>query len=158
EKFSGRVVHVADGDTIAVLVGREPVKVRLAEIDAPERGQPWSRRARQALVEKVAHHTVEVSWRFTDPYGRPVGPVRGAGPAVSRGLVRGGPAWVSRRWLRDGPLLDDESPARSVRAGLWSLPGADRVPPWEWRDRARARSARLLSASDRASGGPRART
>ena len=35
--FSGRVVSVADGDTITVLVDREQVKVRLIEIDAPEK-------------------------------------------------------------------------------------------------------------------------
>lgn len=40
--FSGKVVGVADGDTITVLVdGNREAKIRFAEIDAPEKGQPW---------------------------------------------------------------------------------------------------------------------
>ena len=58
ETLSGKVVSIADGDSFTVLVERERVKVRLAEIDAPERGQPWSRRAKQALARKLAGCTV----------------------------------------------------------------------------------------------------
>ena len=43
ETFTGKVVGIADGDTITVLVAERTVKVRLAEIDTPERGQPWPR-------------------------------------------------------------------------------------------------------------------
>ncbi len=51
--LTGRVVGVTDGDTITVLVAERPIKVRLAEIDTPERGQPWATRAKQALSDKV---------------------------------------------------------------------------------------------------------
>lgn len=37
--FAGSVVGVIDGDTIDVLVENRPVRVRLAQIDAPERKQ-----------------------------------------------------------------------------------------------------------------------
>jgi micrococcal nuclease len=47
--LTGKVVGVTDGDTITVLVDRHPIKVRLAEIDTPEKGQPWANRAKQAL-------------------------------------------------------------------------------------------------------------
>ncbi len=33
--FSGKVVRVLDGDTIEVLVDKEPIRVRLADIDCP---------------------------------------------------------------------------------------------------------------------------
>ncbi len=47
--FEGRVVGVSDGDTITVLVGgHEQIKVRLAEIDAPEKAQPFGQRSKQA--------------------------------------------------------------------------------------------------------------
>ena len=114
-------------------VGRESVKVRLAEIDAPERGQPWGKRAKQALLDKVGARDVEVSWRFTDRYGRRVGHVRCGGHDVNRELVREGHAWVYRHWLRDQTLLGEEQHARDERVGLWSLPENERVPPWEWR-------------------------
>jgi len=52
ETLTGKVVSVADGDTITVLVDQLPIKIRLAEIDAPEGGQPWGARAKEALAQK----------------------------------------------------------------------------------------------------------
>lgn len=51
--MAGPVVAVLDGDTVDVLVDRKPVRVRLAEIDAPEKGQPFGTRSRQALASAV---------------------------------------------------------------------------------------------------------
>ena len=53
ETLSGRVVGITDGDTLTLLVNRTQHKIRLAEIDTPERGQPWGSKATQALSEKV---------------------------------------------------------------------------------------------------------
>jgi endonuclease YncB( thermonuclease family) len=142
ETLTGKVVKVADGDTITVLVDTERVKVRLAEIDAPERGQPWGRRAKQALVEKVAGHVVQVDTKFDDRYGRRVGHVVYDGRDINRELVREGHAWVYRQWLRDTTLLDDETHARAAHAGLWGLPKAERTPPWQWRAAERRSSGR----------------
>ena len=54
----GKVVSVSDGDTITVLVDRQQIKVRLAEIDAPEKRQPFGSRAKQAMSELVFGKTV----------------------------------------------------------------------------------------------------
>jgi micrococcal nuclease len=51
--LEGKVVRIADGDTLTVLVDRMQVKVRLSEIDAPERGHDFSQRSRQALADLV---------------------------------------------------------------------------------------------------------
>lgn len=47
--FTGKVVVVADGDSITVLRNRKQVKVRVADIDAPEKAQPFGNRSKQAL-------------------------------------------------------------------------------------------------------------
>jgi hypothetical protein len=47
EAFPAKVVGVTDGDTITVLRDREPVRVRLNGIDAPEKGQAFGARAKQ---------------------------------------------------------------------------------------------------------------
>ena len=138
ETLTGQVVSVADGDTITMLVAGERVRVRLAEIDAPERGQPWGRRAKQALTEKIANHVVQVETKFNDRYGRRVGHVAYSGRDINRELVREGHAWVYRQWMNDATLLDDEAHARAAHAGLWSLADPEQVPPWQWRQAHRA--------------------
>jgi endonuclease YncB( thermonuclease family) len=139
ETLTGKVVKVTDGDTITLLVDRERVKVRLAEIDAPERGQPWGRRATQALAQKIAGHVVQVETKFNDRYGRRVGHVVCSGRDINRELVREGHAWVYIQWVRDETLLADEAHARAAHVGLWGLPETERVPPWEWRRAKRAK-------------------
>src|SRR6185312_619072 len=57
-EIGGRVVGITDGDTLTVLTDRQQTKVRLAEIDTPESGQPYGSRARQALSDLAFGKTV----------------------------------------------------------------------------------------------------
>lgn len=134
ETITGRVVGVADGDTLTVLTeAREQVRVRLAGIDTPERGQPWGARSREHLSALAFGRQVEVTVEDTDRYERRVGRVRAGGTDVNAALIREGSAWVYRRYNRDPELPRLEAEARAARRGLWSLPEAERMPPWEWR-------------------------
>lgn len=50
--YAGRVVGISDGDTLTLLtLEKQPIKIRLAAIDAPESRQPYGTRAKQALSE-----------------------------------------------------------------------------------------------------------
>ena len=109
ETLVGKVVGVTDGDTITVLVAERPVKVRLAEIDTPERKQPWGSRAKQALSSKVFRENVEVRVLNIDRYGRTVGHVWIGDRNINREMIREGHAWVYRRYLDDKTLIDDET-------------------------------------------------
>ena len=134
EELAGRVVGVSDGDTLTVLTeGQRQVRVRLAEIDTPEAAQPYGARARQELSELVFGRPVEVAVQDTDRYGRAVGRVRADGRDVNAEMVRRGAVWVYRQYNRDPALPRLEAEARATRRGLWALPEAERVPPWEWR-------------------------
>lgn len=136
QTLHGRVVGISDGDTLTLLTPeRRQVKIRLAEIDTPERRQPYGSRARQALAELVFGEAVRVEVQTVDRYGRSVGRVyRGSdGLDVNAALVRSGSAWVYRRYSEDPALLALERQARAAEAGLWALPQAQRAPPWEWR-------------------------
>lgn len=137
EFFEGRVVKIVDGDTIEVLVGNQLRRVRLSGIDTPERGQPWADKARQALSRRVFGKEVRVNDVGTDRYDRTVGEVYADNVCVGCELVREGNAWVYRKYTDDPVLYELEAQARAAHRGLWSLPEAQRVPPWQWRQVAR---------------------
>jgi endonuclease YncB( thermonuclease family) len=133
--IEGRVVAVHDGDTISVRVDGAPMRIRLADIDTPESGQPWTDQARRALSARVFDKEVRVIEVAVDVYGRTVGEVYADDVCVGCELVREGHAWVYRRYTDDAVLLRLEADARARGAGLWSLPESQRLPPWEWRRR-----------------------
>lgn len=137
--FEGRVVGVADGDTITVLTdGRESIRIRLAEIDAPEKSQAFGQRSKQALSDMVFGKTVRVEQKDVDRYGRVVGRIFIGGTDVNAEQVRQGMAWAYRQYLRDTTLITVEKEAREARRGLWSDPHP--VPPWEYRHGGRGKS------------------
>lgn len=129
--FSGTVVRVVDGDTLDVLVASRPVRVRLAQIDAPERRQAYGTRARQALSAMTFRRVVTVADAGTDQYGRELGTVFVAGANVNAAMVDRGMAWAYRQYLTDRSLIRLEQQARAARRGLWNDPAP--VAPWRFR-------------------------
>ena len=74
QSLTGRVVSVADGDTVTILTpGRQQVKIRLGQIDAPEKAQPFGQRSKQSLSDLIFGKEVRVQVETTDRYGRTVG-------------------------------------------------------------------------------------
>lgn len=134
ETLGCRVVGISDGDTLTCLTAqKQQVKVRLAEIDTPERAQPYGSRSRQALSDLAFGKDVILDVQERDRYGRTVARVQAGGTDVNRELVSQGAAWVYRAYNRDKSLLAVEAEAKAARRGLWSLAETDRMPPWEWR-------------------------
>lgn len=145
--LEGQVVRVADGDTLTVLDDRKRQhKVRLAGVDAPERGQPFGKRAATELADLAKNKRVSVDWNKTDRYRRIVGIVRirpqdcpACPPTLDVGLalIGNGYAWHYRAYAREQTAGDRrdysqaEADARTRQAGLWI--DADPVPPWDWR-------------------------
>ena len=128
----GRVVSVADGDTLTLLVGKQQIKVRLADIDAPERRQAYGTRSRQSLAQLCHGKAAVLETRNHDRYGRTIGTVKCAGADANAEQVVRGMAWVFDRYARqDSPLYALQRKARTATRGLWADPHA--IPPWEFR-------------------------
>ena len=131
-QITGQVVGVHDGDSITVLVDRRQIKVRLADIDAPELKQAFGRRSKQSLSDLCFNKSATLEDQGQDRYGRTLARVRCAGEDANREQVRRGFAWVFRRYApRPSPLYDLEAEAKAARRGLWSDPKP--LEPWEWR-------------------------
>jgi len=150
--LTGRVVGVADGDTITVLdAGKTQHRIRIAGIDAPERGQPGGQRSKESLSALVYDQPVRVESSKRDRYDRIVGEVWVASPdspcrgkpncpmTLDAGLaqITMGRAWWFRKYADEQSPEDRdryefaEEEARAKKAGLWRDGAA--VAPWEWR-------------------------
>lgn len=149
DTLRGRVVSVADGDTVTVLdAGRQQHKIRLQGIDAPEKAQPFGERSKQNLSRMVFGKDVRVEWQKRDKYKRIVGKVW-VQPAhcptcamtldAGQAQLAAGMAWWYRKYAKEQSPEDqgryefEEAEAKARRIGLWR--DADPVPPWEWRRR-----------------------
>lgn len=149
--FEGKVIGLADGDTITVLDSRKQRhEVRLAAIDAPETGQPFGRRAKEHLASLVFLKTVRVEWDKLDRYDRRNGKVWVISPDsscrshdcpktldVGLYMLSVGLVWHYKRYENEQTFEDRERyayaerEARARRAGLWAF--SHPVPPWLWR-------------------------
>jgi endonuclease YncB( thermonuclease family) len=129
--YQGQVVAVIDGDTIDVRTAHKTLRVRLAEIDAPERRQAFGNRAKQSLSELIFGKTVRVVEEDIDRYGRLVGRVYAGAEDINAAQVRRGMAWAYTRYSRDPLMIALEWLARLGKHGLWQDPRP--VPPWKYR-------------------------
>jgi endonuclease YncB( thermonuclease family) len=131
-KHTWRVVGVTDGDSITCLTPeKQQVKIRLNAIDAPERGQPFANRAKQALSDMVFGKDIEVEDLGMDKYKRTIGRVTVGGLDVNHEMVANGWAWQYSKFDQSRDLREAEQSARAAKLGLWADPHA--TPPWEWR-------------------------
>lgn len=134
----GKVINVADGDTITVLDDTHTQhKIRLTGIDAPEKQQAFGNVSKQSLADMVAGQSVAVEWVKVDRYGRKVGKVLLAGLDCNLVQVKRGLAWHYKQYQREQSPTDQQSyaaaeiEARAAKLSLWGE--ADPVPPWDFR-------------------------
>ena len=130
------VIGISDGDTLtarcAIDGARQTITVRLAEIDAPEKAQPFCPRSRQNLSALCFRRSAQVRPVSMDRYGRNVAHVACDGHDAGVDQVRAGMAWVFVRYAAKGsPLYGLERGARAAPRGIWT--DDHPVAPWEWR-------------------------
>ena len=142
----GRVVKVADGDTITVLdSAKTQHKIRLQGIDAPEKGQAYGDAAGRYLSGLVAGQEVRVAWTKRDKYNRILGTVYVKGEEVNLAMLRAGYAWHYKKFDSTPAYAQAESVARTAKRGLWA--GLNPIPPEQFRHDGRARSPSAPPAS-----------
>ena len=136
EELVATATYVFDGDSfVARLADGSDIEVRLAGVDAPEKGQPHADQARAALRGMILGKALRIAVSDTDKYHRKIAQVYRAsdGTHINAELLRRGHAWVYRRVPPDDPFRELERVARASGLGLWALPEIEREPPWRWR-------------------------
>ena len=142
ETFTGKIIKVADGDTVTIRSHGVAHRVRLAGINAPEKGQPYANRSWQNLMQMAYGKEATADCHKVDRYSRKVCKVKvqpascpTCGHTLDVGLaqiVAGAARWyrlyASEDSVEDrGRYESEEIEARKRRRGLWAL-GAPTPP------------------------------
>lgn len=131
ETFDAKVIAVMDGDTVMVLRGGQKIKVRLANIDAPEKDQAYGSESRASLLGMVGRRVIQVDSQAVDQYGRIVGLLSVDGRNVNAEQVKRGLAWEYTHFHSNRAYIALQAEAQQARRGLWAQP--DPEAPWLWR-------------------------
>lgn len=132
EKVSGKVISISDGDTFRLLKSDNSIiKVRIANIDCPERKQPFSAKATQLTSKLIFEKNVTLNILNKDKYGRSVAEVKCKGKNVGEELLANGLAWHFVRYSSNAKLQALEDKAKKKKLGLWY--DKKPIPPWDWR-------------------------
>ena len=145
EEFYAKIIVVIDGDTVLIRRASGLVKIRLAEIDAPEVGhagmggqppnsqkaQAFGEASRQSLSDMVLGRQVNVVSQAVDKYGRMVAHLNVNGLDVNAEQIRRGMAWEYSNFHSNKELIALQEEAQNASRGLWTQNKP--TAPWEWR-------------------------
>lgn len=134
EHLAVKAIGIIDGDTTLVLMQNEPTKIRLWGIDAPEKGQPFSTKAKKALSDLIYGKLVSLDIKGKDKYGRFIAIIyNDRGLNINVELVERGLAWWYKHFAPDASeLRQAERIAKDRKIGIWSTQALP-TPPWDWR-------------------------
>lgn len=131
-ELGGLVVGVSDGDTLKVMTpNHQTLKVRLVEIDAPEKDQAFGQKSKQSLSQLCFNKHAIIREQGRDKYQRVLGRVSCAGVDANAEQVKRGMAWAYSQYLTDQSIAAYQATAQHQGIGLW----IDRapIPPWVFR-------------------------
>jgi len=130
------VTRVLSGDTIQAKGPKGKLIVRLVGIDAPEKGQPYSDRARTYLTNLVLRKSVFIFTHGKDEKHRVLGEIFLKGRSINIEMLKAGLAEVYRgippKKLDLVQYLVVEKEARDAKRGMWGQ-GQKYVSPSLWR-------------------------
>lgn len=147
----GRVVRVADGDTVTLLDAQQVLhSIRLAGIDAPESAMPYGQTAKLFLAALVLGKDVDALTYKQDRYRRTIATLMLGPQDVNLALIQAGLAWHYKRYANEQPAAEArayaqaEELARMQHLALWQ--DSDPVAPWDWRAGRRVQSRQNAGA------------
>lgn len=139
ETLRGKVIKVADGDTLTILVDGAKERIRLVGIDTPEKKQvPWGPRA-SAFTQKLVmgkEVRVETDVEPRDRYGRVLGYVYVGKTFVNLELVRQGYAMLYTsppNVTHTDEFVAAQREAREAGRNIWSPRDGLTQTPYEYR-------------------------
>lgn len=129
---SVKVIGISDGDSFTVLFKKEPYKIRIHGIDAPESEMPFYKNSRGFLSSLIFNKYVKLEITDVDKYQRYVADVFLTNQTnIAHEMVKNGMAWHFTRYSDDYKMDEYEQIARDFKKGLWQDDNPE--APWEYR-------------------------
>lgn len=113
------------------------ITIRLAEVDCPEDGQPFSKNAKQFTSDKVFGKIISYEVTDIDRYGRTIAKVFYDDFYLSRELIRNGLGWWYYHYSTDKSLGQLQKEAQQQKKGLFS--DKHHIAPWAYRQAKRSK-------------------
>mgnify|MGYP003484647385 FL=1 len=128
----GKVIKVSDGDTVTILTeDKVSHKIRLNDIDAPEKKQPFGNKSRDNLASYIAGEIITVKYKSKDKYGRILGTIYFENLDINLQQIKNGYAWVYKQYSKNQTYYQEEQKAKDLKKGLWIA--KEPLAPWEYR-------------------------
>lgn len=129
-----KVVGIKDGDTVVVLDSlNNQITLRLAEVDTPEKNQPFGTKAKQFTSDQIYLKTIKYVVTDTDRYGRLIAMIYydEDNKYLSAEIIKAGMGWHYKRYSTSKELALFEDNAKKNKIGLWIENNP--IEPSEWR-------------------------
>ena len=126
-------IAITDGDSLKGIYKNELIKIRLAEIDAPELKQSFGLDSKNCLIDLIQESSNKVFFKFKerDRYDRHVGWIYSKNLDINLEMVKKGCAWAYDRYVKRKVLFKHQDNARENNVGLWE--NSEAIAPWKWR-------------------------
>ncbi len=132
ETIKCKVISVTDGDTIKILDEKNKVyKIRLNDIDAPEKKQAFGNKSKENLSKYIAGENVRVEYYKLDRYKRILGTVYFKDKDINKQQIIDGYAWVYKKYSKNNEYINQERISKNHKRGLWK--DEKPIEPWEYR-------------------------
>ena len=133
ESLYAKVTGIMDGDTVEILVNKNPIRIRLYGIDCPEASQAFGTVAKKFTSQLVFGKNVRAELFGYDKYRRRLGDiVLEDGTSLSQQLLKNGLAWWYQKYASENKALQSlEKEAKDRKLGLWA--DKEPIPPWAYR-------------------------
>ena len=132
--LKAKVVGIKDGDTVVVLDSlNNQTTLRLAEVDTPEKNQPFGTKAKQFTSDQIYLKTIKYLVTDTDRYGRSIAMIYYDvdNKYLSAEIIKAGMGWHYKRYSTSKELALFEDNAKMNKIGLWL--DNNPIAPWEFR-------------------------
>lgn len=132
--LKAKVIGIKDGDTVVVLDSlNNQTTLRLAEVDCPEKSQPFGTKAKQFTSDQIYLKTIQYLVTDKDRYGRSIAMIYydEDNKYLSAEIIKAGMGWHYKRYSTSKELATFEDNAKKNKIGLWV--DSNTINPSDWR-------------------------